>query len=247
MEKLTVTGDLAKAFKGLVGHFKKAAAHHDSLHKTHDAMSKVHVEHAAFHKGHADAMDEGDVHKASAHQHAAFHKASADHHAAKASFHKAHAEHNAAMADAYDVSDKGASVVAEKCAHNVEMTKACTDCKREEKKETSVAANIPDLEKGVNNALTDVIGQAFDNIRKSDDFKKLVEEAVGARLKSELAKMIVPDNVAGAIPDNEEFKKRLEERGLHVVPRNPLAKEESEAATDIEKLDPELRKLVQTA
>src|SRR5271157_2661444 len=131
--KISTPEGLLKGFSGLVGHFKKAAAHHDALHKAHTAIATTHSEHAAFHKGKADAMDDGDPGKSACSKTSDFHTAKAAFHSGLASLHKAHAAHNQEMADAYDVSDKTILAPAQKCAHDIELDKACTDCKREDK------------------------------------------------------------------------------------------------------------------
>jgi hypothetical protein len=241
IEKAIFADDLAKTFKGLVGHFKKGAEFHKAASDAHDEMSKTHAEHAAFHKGHADGLDEGNAEKASSAQHAAFHKAKGEFHKAMAGLHKAKGEHCAEMAAAYDVGDKAAGAAAGPGA-----AAASAASLKAEGGAAAAAAITPLSEANFGEFMKSSLVEAFGEMSKSEDFKTMIKAFVLEQAKSALRNTVVPDNVAGAIPDNKDARKALEDRGLRIIsrPGTPEPQDDRDLETAADELDPELRKAI---
>lgn len=237
MEKITLSDDLAKAFKGLVGHFKKAAAHHKALSEHHDGIAKVHDGHHVFHKASSDACDDGDHMKAVHADHAAFHKAKAEFHKGAASLHKAHAEHLGELADAYDVSDKAAGASGPGAAAASAATLAG---KGENAGELAKSGELADFMKGV-------ISDAFGDLAKTADFKDavkgMIREFAIKQTQAALENTAAP-LVGRSVP--AEASEELRKKDLTLVPRAgaPSFEDESTIEAETEDMDPMLRKAV---
>ena len=236
MEKAIYANDLIKTFKGLVGHFNKAASLHKAQAGHHEEIAKVHAEHAAFHKGRADAADDGDAMKAVHDQHAAFHKAKADFHKGLHALHKAHADHCAEMADAYDVGDKaaGANEPGAAAASAAAIVGKAADG-------TTAATVIEGADFG--GFMKSSLVEAFGELSKGDDFKSMIKAFVFEQAKKALKDTVIPTNVSAIAPPDP---KDLEKRGLQAV-RRPGAPGVDDVKTleeEADELDPELRKAI---
>jgi len=224
-EKLVLTGDLAKGFTGLVGHFKKTAAFHKAAADHHEKLSKAHAEHNAFHKGKAEAMDDGDAMKSHVAKVAEHHATKAAHHAELHKLHKAQSDHCQEMADAYDVSDKAAGGEAIKG------------------EKTGITLVPADISKSTN----DLIAAAIQDVQKEETFKKLVMEIVAARLKEELKKTLEPTAASAiAAKTPPEAANRVIVRDGEDSELAKLLKENSRTGENgVGDLDADLAKLIQ--
>jgi hypothetical protein len=224
--------DLVKHFGGLASHFKKAAAFHAEMHKVHDS-------HAAFMKSKVEAMPDDHPDKA-------FHKATHAMHGAKADLHKAYAAHLGGVADGMAEAEKAAksgtfeaiaNQPALKCSHEIEMTKACKDCKREDKPAEAVAvAGADKVDMGA--FMKDIATDALKALKADPDFQKSIQASLKRQLEEQLGKITVPDQVRGATPDNPTRSTELT-----LVPRfgGPT---EADLEKSMQDVDPEMAHLV---
>jgi hypothetical protein len=223
MEKLLVGEDLTKGFKGLVGHFQKAAAFHRAAGDSHETMAKAHHAQAEVHKARHDELDESDLLKATFGKSHSFHKAMASHHEGHAALHKAHATECQDMADAYDVGDK--------------VVKTATP---DEGKSISAPPKVVAANADIDNFLKTSLIDTMTEVGKDGDFKTMLKSWLKDQVRDMLKGVVVPDQVHGALPNNPTYK---------IVPRDsdsasPLSKEPTTDEEAISSLDPRLRQLV---
>jgi len=179
MKKFETVEDLLKA-GGLHSHFQKAAEHNT-------ALAKAHGDHSAFLKAKADAMDDGDAHKA-------FFTKAADHHAMVAACYKAQAEHNTAMADNTD-GDKEATKAAPAAPGTPAAAAAAALLTSDASLGTEVGAFMKESFQG-----------AMSELKNDPSFKEIFKNAVMAEAQKLLSGKVVPDGVHGAIPPNPLLK-----------------------------------------
>lgn len=212
--------DLEKArAKSLAAHFKKMSSHHTAMASHHEKMAAAHHGHSEHHDGQmGKAEDSGHAHhKASS----AFHKAMGGHHEKCMKTHTATAAHHDAMATAHASGDaekiakaSGFELadLAETTAQPVVKTTPETPAAgtpatpATPAAATSTTTDEPgegmdsNIEKAVSTGLNTAVTQALDNVLKSPDFAKKIEERIAEQIlgklpaKTEVKSFAVPRN-----------------------------------------------------
>ena len=230
MKKYDSIEDLAKAFGGFAGHFRKAAAHHDGLAKVaeekaakHDSVAKAHADHSAFLKAKEEGADDGDAMKAYFGKASELHKAKAEHHEAMAAstreiakLHKARGAEHAEFADALDGGGDGKAKKAAAAAGA--------------SKNAPVSGGGDAIENMIETTMQAVLAKSLEAIETSGKIEEMVEMLVLKRVNERLGNAPEPTLARGVLPDSRER--------LTLVPR-PGGK-----AVDTDGTDVEMKRLV---